>query len=269
MGLHYFYFDPAYLSDISQRMAAEYQTAKPFPHVVIDNFIPDSGVLDGVLDEFPTPGSTNWRRYDETTEKKLASQKETQIGPITRHLLQQFNSSIFCLFLEKLTGIEGIIPDPHLWGGGLHQIEAGGYLKIHADFNWYGKLRLDRRLNLLLYLNTDWLESYGGHLELWAQDMSRCEKKILPILNRCVIFSTSNSSFHGHPEALTCPAGWTRKSLALYYYSNGRPEDDARNYSTVFKARPGEKFGAGARAIVRGLTPPLLLDLLRKLRRSS
>jgi hypothetical protein len=140
-------------------------------------------------------------------------------------------------------------------------------LKIHTDFNWYPRLKLDRRLNLLLYLNRNWEENYGGHLELWSPNMARCERKILPIANRCVIFSTTNSSYHGHPDALTCPEGWTRKSLALYYYSNGRPQDE-KTYSTVFKARPGDTFIAESRSIARRLVPPLFLDVLRKLRGS-
>lgn len=267
MSQSYFYFDPVYLAHLSESLTASYQEARPFPHVVLDNFIPDNSVLDDVLREFPKPGSVDWIHYRQETEEKLASRDEAQLGAATRHLLQQFNSSGFCQFLEKLTGIEGLIPDPYFWGGGLHQIERGGFLKIHTDFNWYPRLKLDRRLNLLLYLNQNWEESYGGHLELWSQNMGHCETKILPIANRCVIFSTTNSSYHGHPDALTCPDGWTRKSLALYYYSNGRPQDE-KTYSTVFKTRPGEKFITESRSIARSLVPPLFLDMLRKLRGS-
>ncbi|NEN95926.1 MAG: 2OG-Fe(II) oxygenase, partial [Moorea sp. SIO3I7] len=134
---------------------------------------------------------------------------------------------------------------PHFVGGGLHQIEKGGYLKIHADFNRHTKLRLDRRLNLLIYLNKDWQEDYGGHFEMWDTEMTQSQKKILPVFNRCVIFSTTDFSYHGHPEPLTCPEGRTRKSLALYYYSNGRPAEElskSGDHSTLFKARPGEKL---------------------------
>ena len=265
MGAGNYYFDPIYLSGLSERLASQYQAATPFPHIVIDDFVPEELVIDELIAEFPAPDGLDWIQYDQATEKKKASRDDTRLGPSTRHLLQQFNSSIFCRFLEKLTGIEGIIPDPYFWGGGLHQIERGGFLKIHSDFNWYDKLKLDRRLNVLLYLNKNWREDYGGHLELWSREMSRCEKKILPLANRCVIFSTTSNSYHGHPEGLTCPPGWTRKSLALYYYSNGRPQDE-KTYSTVFKARPGEKFAKGARDVVRSLTPPLILDLIRKIR---
>jgi Rps23 Pro-64 3,4-dihydroxylase Tpa1-like proline 4-hydroxylase len=93
---------------------------------------------------------------------------------------------------------------------------------VHADFNRHEKLNLDRRLNLLLYLNRDWKEEYGGHLQLWTRDMGRCVVKVLPVFNRCVVFSTTDFSYHGHPDPLTCPPGRTRKSIAMYYYTNGR-----------------------------------------------
>ncbi|NJM87615.1 MAG: 2OG-Fe(II) oxygenase [Hydrococcus sp. RU_2_2] len=191
---------------------------------------------------------------------------------ITRLLLYQMNGATFVNFLEKLTGIEGIIPDPHLVGGGLHQIERGGYLKIHVDFNKHGKLNLDRRLNLLLYLNKNWQEEYGGNLELWDRDMIKCQKKILPIFNRCVIFSTTDFSYHGHPEPLTCPEGRTRKSLALYYYSNGRPPEEVSNgHSTVFRARPDEDLTEKisstekTKIILKKLLPPIVFDLKNSL----
>ena len=155
--------------------------------------------------------------------------------------MSQFNSSTFVDFLERLTGITGIIPDPHFRGGGLHQILPGGFLKVHADFNKQQRLNLDRRLNVLLYLNKDWPESYGGHFELWNHEMTQCEKRALPLFNRLVVFSTTDFSYHGHPDPLTCPAGRSRKSLALYYYTNGRPPEEAEPefHSTLFQQRLG------------------------------
>ena len=242
---NYFYFDPRYLSELSNRLAATYQAATPFPHVVIDNFIPDEDVIDEVLSEFPAPGSVDWIHYNQQTEKKLASRDESQIGSVTRHLLQQFNSSVFCLFLESLTGIEGIIPDPHFWGGGLHQIERGGFLKIHSDFNRYEKLKLDRRLNVLLYLNKDWREEYGGYLELWDRKMTHCVVKTAPAFNRVVIFNTTSFTYHGHPDPMQSPEGMTRKSLALYYYTNGRKAHEmTKRHSTLFQARREGEFGS-------------------------
>ena len=235
-----FAFDPEKLANLAATHYESYAQATPFPHIVLDNLF-SSEFLNRICQEFPKPGEVSWtRRYHENS-KKLEFHEEAQMGEFTWRLVAQLNSLTFMIFLEKLTGINGLVPDPHLVGGGLHQIEKGGFLNIHADFNWHEKLKLDRRLNLLLYLNKDWKEEYGGHLELWMRDMSRCEKKLLPIFNRCVIFNTTDFSYHGHPEPLKCPEGMTRKSLALYYYSNGRPaEERSKPHSTLY-----QKKGAG------------------------
>lgn len=261
-----FCLDPDYLEDLANKYREDYAQAKPFPHIVIDNFLPES-VLNSILDEFPKPGAINWKKFDGAAEKKLASTSELQMGEATRILLYQLNSSTFINFIERLTGIDGIIPDPHFVGGGLHQIERGGYLKLHADFNLHQKLNIDRRLNLLIYLNKNWQEEYGGYFEMWDRDMIECQKKVLPIFNRCVVFSTTDFSYHGHPDPLTCPEGWTRKSLALYYYTNGRPpEEISDGHSTLFKARPGEyldkdkSVAVTGKSLLKKLIPPILID---------
>jgi hypothetical protein len=184
------------------------------------------------------------------------------------------NSGPFLTFLEELTGIEGLIPDPHYLGGGLHQLVPGGLLKVHVDFNRHTRLKLDRRLNLLLYLNPDWEESYGGHLELWNRDMTRCDQRILPIANRCVIFSTTEYSFHGNPEPVSCPPERTRRSIALYYYTSGQGAAEADGHTTLFRGRPGEELAPEeplvltmrdrlSRAVERW-APPALLEGARK-----
>jgi 2OG-Fe(II) oxygenase superfamily len=261
-----FQLDVDYLNQLVLTHRSDYAQAAPFPHVVIDDFLPPA-LLESVLREFPQVNSVQWQTFENAAEKKLASTHELQMGELTRFLLYQLNSSTFLTFLEQLTGITGLIPDPHFVGGGLHQIERGGYLKMHVDFNRYDRLKLDRRLNLLIYLNQNWSEEYGGHLELWDPDMTRCEKKVLPIFNRCVIFSTTDFSYHGHPEPLTCPEDTTRKSLALYYYSNGRPEIEVgASHSTIFRERPGleslplvEAKRSGKEHLKRFI-PPILMD---------
>ncbi len=92
---------------------------------------------------------------------------------------------------------------------------------------------------MLIYLNKEWREDYGGHLELWDRDLKRAERSILPAFNRTVIFSTTDFSNHGHPKPLRCPASTTRKSISLYYYSNGRPEEEkSRPHDTLFRETP-------------------------------
>ena len=216
-------------------LRAQYNSADPFPHVVIDGLF-DDAALEAVLRDFPDPQSMRWMEFDSPQEKKLGySHERSNVSKIVRHFLDDMNSFEMLLWLEALTGIDGLIPDPYFGGGGLHQIEPGGFLKIHADFNIHPKLKLDRRLNMLVYLNKDWKEEYGGHLELWDRDRKTFRKRILPVFNRTVIFSTTDTSFHGHPHPLTSPAGVTRKSVSLYYYTAGRPaEERSVPHDTLF-----------------------------------
>jgi Rps23 Pro-64 3,4-dihydroxylase Tpa1-like proline 4-hydroxylase len=237
-------FDRSYFIDRSRLEAAVeehapgYAAASPFPHAVIDGLFPDD-VLDRVAEEFPAPDSEIWRKFEHAHSKKLALMDEERMPPTTRQLLYQLNGGAFVSYLEQLTGIDGLVSDPHFEGGGIHQIPRGGRLEVHADFNWHARLRLDRRLNVLVYLNRGWRDEYGGNLELWTRDMSRCEVRIAPVFNRCVVFSTTDFSYHGHPHPLACPEGMSRKSIALYYYTNGRPADErSEAHSTLYQQRP-------------------------------
>jgi hypothetical protein len=143
---------------------------------------------------------------------------------------------------------------------------------VHADFNKHPVFNLDRRLNALLYLNKDWKEEYGGHLELWNRDVTRCEAKILPVFNRLAVFGTTDFTFHGHPNPLQCPEGTTRKSLALYYFSNGRPAEEINGSSntTLFKARDANDFkptfGQRMRSLARDVLPPIVTRQLERMR---
>ena len=213
----------------------QYVKARPFSHLVLDDLFP-AGVLETILAEFPRPDEIEWRRFDNPTEKKLGYWHESALRPALQLFLYEMNSAPVLRFLESLTGIQGLIPDPYYGGAGPHQILPGGFLKVHVDFNWHPLLKLDRRLNLLVYLNQDWQEEYGGHLELWNRDMTRCEQKILPVFNRTVVFSTTDFSYHGHPAPLACPPGMSRKSVSFYYYTNGRPDEErSAPHDTIFR----------------------------------
>lgn len=261
-----FCLDPSYLDDLATKYREAYAQAEPFPHVVIDNFLPET-VLDEILEEFPKPNEIAWQKFDKAFENKLGSTSELQMGEATRFLLYQLNSSIVIDFLGKLTGISELIPDPHFLGGGLHQIERGGFLKLHVDFNKHNKLLLDRRINLIIYLNKDWKEEYGGHFELWDRNLTRCEKKVLPLFNRCVIFNTTDYSYHGHPEPLTCPENRSRKSLALFYFSNGRPleELNREDHRSRFYTQTGQDYEkrlfSNPKVVLKKLVPPILMDI--------
>jgi len=212
-----------------------YVGARPFPHIVIDGLF-DDDLLHGLLAEFPRPGEIDWVRFDNATEKKLGYTYKNALGPNLQLFLYQMNSAPVLEFLQALTGIEGLIGDPYYGGAGPHQILPGGFLKIHADFNWHPLLKLDRRLNLLVYLNEDWQEEYGGHIELWDTEMKGCVERVLPVFNRTVVFSTTDFSYHGHPHPLACPPGRSRKSVSFYYYTNGRPDAErSAPHDTIFR----------------------------------
>ena len=159
-------------------------------------------------------------------------------GPTLRSILDELNSPRFVDFVSSLIGIDHLIPDPSLEGGGLHQSGTGGFLNIHADFTVHPHNRKwQRRANILLYLNDDWKPEYGGDLELWSADMKECVEKVTPLANRVLIFTTDATSFHGHPEPMTCPEDVSRQSLALYYFTI---EEDPLVRSTEYRARPGD-----------------------------
>ncbi|HKV40002.1 MAG TPA: 2OG-Fe(II) oxygenase [Blastocatellia bacterium] len=260
------------LRDLGESLAPVYRTASPFPHIVVDDFLPEAA-LAAALDAFPKPRTIAHREYDDERQAKLEYNSPDRMAEPLRDILFFLNSHVALGFLEKLTGISGLISDPYYIGGGLHQIERGGFLAVHADFNKLEKLNLDRRLNALIYLNRDWKEEYGGHLELWDRSMSACAKRVLPIFNRLVVFSTTEHSFHGHPIPLSCPANRTRRSIATYYYTNGRPEEEeSAPHSTLWQSRPGgvpAKPAAHFRTfkkIARSLVPPIVVDLYRTTR---
>jgi len=261
------------LEALAQANAEEYNANQPYPHIYFDNFLPVD-VAEAALRDFPEPKEVDWLAYKDVNQhKKLAFDAVEKLPASIRDVLYFLNTRPMLKFLETLTGIQSVLPDPTYAGGGLHQIKPGGLLEVHADFSYHNGLRLDRRINVLIYLNKDWEEEYGGHFELWDREVKRAEKKILPIFNRCAIFSTTSVSFHGHPVPLACPPDRNRKSIATYYYSNGRPEEDpelTHKHEVAFQQRPGVnrvKASLGVRKVVKSLIPPIVTDLYRGLRK--
>lgn len=214
-----------------------FSTADPFPHIVVEDVI-DGATVDLLLAEFPPPQQMEIHHRDRTS-RKAASSRRASWGPTTRELIDTLNGPDTLSWLEEITTIDGLIPDPYYLGGGLHQISRGGHLGVHADFNLHEHLGLQRRLNLLLYLNKDWDERWGGHLQLWDRSMSRAVQTIAPTAARMVVFATTDTSFHGHPDPLDCPPSVTRRSIALYYYTV--PTQATSGHGTLYQRRPGTR----------------------------
>jgi len=266
------YLSPSFknLVSVATKFQAEYQNNVPFPNIHFNDFF-NTEFLDSVLAEFNINEERDSVFFNDANQLKWSSKGDTSFGQNTKELIHFLNTESFLQFLQKLTGIEEtLLPDPYLIGGGLHEIKRDGFLKIHADFNKHTKTKLDRRINVLIYLNKDWEDEYGGHFELWNKDMTHCEKKIKPDFNTLAIFSTSDYSYHGHPSPLNCPVNSSRKSIALYYYTNGRPQNEVhtglQEHGTLFKARKNETMDnevketkTNYRAILKDFIPPIIL----------
>lgn len=235
------------LGRLEQRFAeaaSGYQKAHPYPHGQFDDFLEPWAALQA-MQAFPPVKDDGWIHYVHVNEKKHGLNKMDLLPPFIQEVIKQLNTDEFVAILSRLTGIEGLKADHSLEGGGLHQSQRGGFLNIHADFTVHPhKRNWRRRVNLLVYLNEDWKPEYKGDLELWTRDMKACAQKISPVFNRCAIFNTDEDSFHGLPEPIECPEGMTRKSIALYYFTEEKVTP--RKRATNYRARPGD----GAKSVL-------------------
>ncbi len=267
------YLDPQEARAAGAKLSAGYRAAKPYNHIVIDDFLP-TALAQQLLDHFP-PTTKNNEEYAHNYSGIQVNKRQVypnDANAFCRNVFAFFNAGPFLQFLEGLTGIEGLISDPYFHGGGFHEISHGGKLSIHADFRINEQLHLERRLNVLIYLNQDWPESYGGMLELWDPSMKEKCVSIAPLFNRCVVFNTDAHSYHGHPEPLTCPEDRTRKSIALYYYTASHAiYEELPSNSTIYVARPGEDAHSKKMArrlrwqnYAKDFLPPVLFRKLRQ-----
>ena len=210
---------------------AIYGAKKPFPHIVIDDFWLNTEELKKAYDEIYTVPIQDFF-YNDQHEHQLYKRglgKLDAMPPTLKKIIETLNSQDTLDYLSRLTGIYGLKSDPTLWGGGVHVTSRGGKLGIHSDYNLHYETQYHRRLNLLLYLNPVWEENWGGSLELWDEQMVQMQEKIVPKFNRMAMFNTTSESYHGHPDPLTCPDEFERASIALYYFTEDRPDYEKRD----------------------------------------
>lgn len=224
----------------------EYLNNKPFSHIEIDDCWESSLLKQCNKDVYQFD---NWEGEKNFfgANKKRYSGNYSHFPNSIKKVIDELHSAKFIDWLKTFTNEKELTADINLSGGGIHSIGTGGFLKIHADPNWNTKLKLYRRLNVLIYLNEDWKDEWGGHLEFWTKNMKTCEKKIVPIFNKMAIFTTDDHSYHGHPDPLRCPSEVRRNTIAVYYYSPlkpkkgfifKRPDSETANY----KQRTSEDF---------------------------
>lgn len=226
------------ITDRLDEITKEWKKAKPFHFVVIDDFLKKE-CAERILSDYPTPDSAVWEHIPYVHQRKKLTLQSNFPGAINE-FFRITETEDFVNLISKITDIPKLTSDPELVGGGLHQIMDGGYLDVHIDYNFHPTTKMHRRLNLILYLNRDWKREYEGYLELWDMSEKKQIAHIEPIFNRAVIFETNEVSYHGHPKPLKVPSGVTRKSLAIYYYTQEREQNEvAAEHNTVYKQTTG------------------------------
>jgi len=267
------FLDPLKARALGESLKGAYCSAPAYPHIVLDDFLPTE-MADQILANFPKQQMEGDKFYS----RGYTGANKRQVAPndcneYMRNIFNFFNSASVLQFLEGLTGIEGLISDPYFNGAGFHEISKDGRLGIHADFRIHEQLHLNRRINMLIYLNKDWDKSYGGNLEVWNTRMTEAVDIVPPLFNRCVIFNTDADSYHGHPDPLNTPDGVTRKSIALYYYTASKKVyDDTPAHTTIYAARPNESKEIrqqvsqfNRRNYLKDWLPPILLRAVRRI----
>lgn len=259
--------DPKEARALGSLLAEDYRSADPFPHIVMEGILPEH-LIRRIADHFPKEKLQD----DVVFDIGYGGHHKRQVMPeqcdaFVREFFHFMNSQPMLQFLEGLTGIDALLPDPYFNGGGFHETSRGGKLGVHADFRIHEQLNVQRRINLLIYLNETWDDSWRGQLELWDKSMKECRARVSPIWNRCVVFSTDADTWHGHPDELLTPDGVKRRSVALYYYTASKNVyNEVPNLSTMYQARPTDDAAIKKEArefkteqYMRDWMPPVLL----------
>jgi hypothetical protein len=260
-------FAPGALSSAhAAELRRQYLAAPAFPHVVIDGLFSDA-FLERALDDFRA-GFGDWIEYRSGEHHKRATRPNAELAAGSRAYFDAIHRGAFTQFLSTVTAIDGLLPDPSLFAGGLHEIVRGGRFDLHTDFNAHPVTRLANRLVFITYLNRDWRPEYGGVLQLWDVREGRCVREIVPEFGRSILFAHGATSMHGHPDPVSGPQ--PRRSLAAYFYTNGETADDEPAHTTRFLPGRKPQFGRWGRTIViANYVSPMVVDGVRFLYRQT
>jgi hypothetical protein len=231
------FFDRKSLKALGRDRSDAYRAAPPYPHAVFDGFLGEPLARD-LAQRFPGPEHPAWLRRDYREQSARLGQLQRAgfegVDPALRHLLAELSGMAFLDFLSVVSGIEGLIPDPHFRGAGLSLTLPTGHLALHADFNRDRTRHLERKLTVLYYLGQDWQPSWGGALELWDEPRTRCEASYLPVLDRLIVMAHGDTYWHGHPSPLACPESRFRASISAYYYVATASPDEQSSHGAIW-----------------------------------
>lgn len=218
-------FNDEKYSKLAYKSCQLYKENKPFPHIVFDNFLPEI-TAEIISNEYPQVKNENlaFKFHNHQNVSRYFLEDTREFPNHLKLFSMAISSRSFLLFLETLTGIKALIPDPYFMGGGAMMTGNGGFLNVHVDFNWNQKIQAWRRCNALFYLTKDWRREYCGNLELWSTDGKSKIKEIEPLFNRVVIFDTTSKSYHGQPSKINTPDDIFRNIFSAFYYATEKNE---------------------------------------------
>ena len=206
------------LQQQAESLHDSYIKAQPYSHLVIDDlFAPE--ILERLIAEFPQAKERDWLVWDTQHEFKTTSKGINGLSLFTQMFCLWFNSPEVIKIVEQITDIDNLVGDPLFHGAGLHEMYRDGWLEMHADYTRHFSLPLMRRLNILIYLNRDWNDNWGGELVMENPGDPQSHVSHPPLFNRTIIFPTTSKTFHGVPQPLSCPSDRSRQLLSIYYWT--------------------------------------------------
>jgi Rps23 Pro-64 3,4-dihydroxylase Tpa1-like proline 4-hydroxylase len=241
-------------------LQTEYQNAKPYPHLVLDNVF-SPAALEGILAEMPDWNSETMVHQREDYLTKASLRSAVDMGDRTFDFVSSIHSAPFLYLISQITGVDALLPDPYMTGAGLTIVPEGGRFDIHADRNTDHYCGLKRRLVMLIYLNKDWSPALGGQLELWDSTATACQKAVTPEFNRVVLFQVEDTNLHA-VRPVTKGSGRVRRSLTVYYHT---VDSQVVLHNSIYAPRYLQKKEPFLRRASREVLPPFLHRLARRM----
>ena len=249
--------DPAYVKELRERL----RSAAPFPHLLVEGWFHPT-LLELMHEEFDESHGPPMKALVGRQESTRRTRPASNLGPASQLYFDIVNSGWFARFLSELIGVDHLIVDTELFGGGLHETRKGGWFSVHCDFDRHKRTGLNNMMVMITYLNKAWQPEWSGALELWDHDGKNRVSSIEPEFGRTFLMPHSDHSYHGHPHPLNPPEGVVRRSVATYYYANPFARIDRsqrRSSRFLFRGIPDriQQFG-------NAITPPVLWNLIER-----
>lgn len=227
----------------TEQLRAQFASAEPVPMLVQDNFL-DASTAHKLSTESQDLAPNLWTQFTRRGSY-MDECKQLEHAPVLRQTVEQLNSSTMLNWLSKVTGIQGLVPDPHLTGAGYSRSYRGDTLQVHNDFNWNEQLRLHRSLSMIIYITPEWEHTWGGSLDFYTQDQTQIVTSVHTLFNRMLLWQYTPWAYHGYAQPIQCPPNQSRRTLRLFYYvsnSTHNPDDPPHRSQYWFDPAQGGAY---------------------------